>query len=300
MSKRKHKHTGQQAAKGHHPHRSGPQEPQRHATGRQMRKPVSHTPSWVAPVATLGGLAVIIVAFLAYRYFTTPPPVPPANAVTTAQVITTITTLPASEFEQVGEGSASKVLTKVSDQPLKDANGKPVIFYYGAEFCPFCAAERWPLIIALSRFGTFTGLATTTSSSTDVFPNTITFTFRSTTYTSDYVAFQAVEAEDRNQNPLQSPSTAQRALITKYDKGDTFPFLDFGNGYVLLQPSYMPDTLAGKTWSEIATALTNPESSQAQAILGSANQLTAAICALTSNQPATVCTPAIQAIEAKL
>lgn len=265
-----------------------------------MRKPVRHTPSWVAPIATLAGLAVIIVAFLAYRYFTTPPPVPPANEATTAQVIATITSLPASEFDQVGQGSAKKVLKKVTDQPLKDASGKPLVFYFGAEFCPYCAAERWPLIIALSRFGTFSGLATSTSSSTDVFANTRTFTFRSATYTSDVIAFQSVEASDRDGNGLQSPSAAQQALITKYDQGDTIPFLDIGNGYVLLQPSYMPDAIRGMSWSQIATALGNPESPQAQAIIGSANQLTAAICTLTSNQPATVCTAPIQAIEGKL
>jgi len=295
MSKKK-KLSRQQPAKGHHPHRSGPQTP--HAK-RPMRKPVSRTPAWVAPVSVVGGLAVIVVAFLAIRYMTTPT-VPPASRATTAQVISTITSLQASELEQVGEGSATKVLKKTSDQLLTGSDGKPLVFYFGAEYCPYCAAERWPLIIALSRFGTFTGLSTTTSSSTDVYPNTPTFTFHGATYTSSYITFQAVESTDRNGNALQNPSSAQQALVTKYDKADTIPFLDLGNKVVLLTPSYMPDLLAGKTWSDIATALTNPQSSESQAILGSANQLTAAICLLTSNQPSSVCTATIQAIETKL
>lgn len=267
---------------------------------RPLRKPVNRTPAWVGPVATVGGLALLVVAFLAYRYMTTPAPPPPASVATTAQVIAMITSLPASELEQVGQGSAAKVLQKKSDAPLTGADGKPLIFYFGAEFCPYCAAERWPVIVALSRFGSISGLATTTSSSSDVFPNTPTFTFRDATYTSTYIDFQSVEASDRNGSTLQTPSAAQQALISKYDQGETIPFLDLGNRFVLLQPSYMPDTLSGKSWTDVATALTNPESSQAQAILGSANQLTAAICVLTSNQPSTVCTPAIQAIEAKL
>lgn len=286
----------QQPAKGHHPHRSGPQAP--HAK-RPMRKPVSRTPAWVAPVSVLGGLAVLVVAFLAIRYMTTPT-VPPASQATTAQVIATVTSLQASELEQVGQGSATSVLQKTSDPLLKSADGKPLVFYFGAEFCPYCAAERWPVIVALSRFGTFSGLKTTTSSSTDVFPNTPTFTFHGATYTSTFIAFESVETSDRNQVTLDSPSAAQQALVSKYDKGDTIPFVDLGNKFVLLKPSYMPDVLAGKTWSDIATALTNPESSEAQAILGSANQLTAAICVLTANQPATVCTAPIQAIESKL
>ena len=61
------------------------------------------------------------------------------------------------------------------------------ILFVGAEFCPYCAAQRWPLIIALSRFGTFSGLQTTTSSSSIEYPNTITFTFRSATFTSQYI-----------------------------------------------------------------------------------------------------------------
>ncbi len=36
-----------------------------------------------------------------------------------------------------------------------DRRGKPEVLFVGAEFCPFCAAERWPLIVALSRFGHF-------------------------------------------------------------------------------------------------------------------------------------------------
>ena len=92
--------------------------------------------------------------------------------------------------------AAKRVLANKSDAPLTGPNGKPLIFYFGAEFCPYCAAERWPLIVALSRFGTFTGLSTTTSSSSDAYPNTPTFTFRAASYTSDYVSFQAVEASD--------------------------------------------------------------------------------------------------------
>ena len=266
---------------------------------RPMRKPVKRTPAWVAPTAVVGGLAVIVVAFLAIRYMTTPT-IPPASPATTAQVLATITSLPASEFDQVGLGSATNVLTKVSGTALKGAGGKPLVFYFGAEFCPYCAAERWAIIVALSRFGTFTGLKTTTSSSTDVFPNTPTFTFHGVTYTSDFVEFQSVEVSDRQQNPLETPTAAQQALISSYDQADTIPFIDFGNRFALPKPSYMPDVINGMTWEAIATALTNPESSQAQAIVGSANLVTAAICVLTANQPATVCTPAIQAIEAKL
>jgi hypothetical protein len=47
--------------------------------------------------------------------------------------------------------------------------------------------------------------------------------------------------------------------------------------------------LAGKTQTEIANALSDPHSKLAQAIDGSANLLTAAICDVTNGEPATTC-----------
>jgi hypothetical protein len=29
------------------------------------------------------------------------------------------------------------------------------VFFYGAEFAPYAGAERWPVVVALSRFGSF-------------------------------------------------------------------------------------------------------------------------------------------------
>ena len=59
----------------------------------------------------------------------------------------------------------------------------------GAEYCPYCAAERWALVMALSKFGTFTDLQGTTSSATDTNPSTPTFSFYGSTYTSKYLSF---------------------------------------------------------------------------------------------------------------
>jgi hypothetical protein len=75
------------------------------------------------------------------------------------------------------------------------ANGKPLVVYVGAEYCPYCAAERWAAVIALSRFGTFSGLGQTHSSSTDVYPNTATLSFHGASYTSQYLQFQGVETQ---------------------------------------------------------------------------------------------------------
>jgi hypothetical protein len=249
----------------------------------------------------VAGLAVIVAAFLIIRWYTTPIPPPPASQDTTTQVVSIVTTLPASELDAVGQGTANNLIKPVSGTGLTGKTGKPEVFYYGAEFCPYCAAQRWPLVIALSRFGTFTGLQLTTSSSTDVFPNTPTFTFRNAKFTSDYIDFASVETTDRDRNPLQSPDSAQQQLISRYDPAGTIPFLDFGNKHASTGAAYQPDVVGGMSWLAVADALKQPDSTQSRAILGAANLITAAVCRMTNDQPATVCSSAtIQNLEKTL
>ncbi len=268
---------------------------------RPLRKPVSRTPAWVLPVAVIAFIALAIGAFLLIRWYTTPIPPPPLNPDTTQQVVSQITSLPPSEFDSVGQGSANNLIKPVSGSPLTGSTGKPEVFYFGAEYCPYCAAERWPLIIGLSRFGTFSGLQTTSSSSSDIYPNTPTFTFRNATYTSQYIDFRSVETTDRNQNPLQSPTTSDQQLVSKYDTSNSIPFVDFGNRYAFAGAMYSPDLLAGSSWQQIANNLQSANTPQAKAIIGSANLVTAAVCKMTGDQPATVCSSStIQALEQKL
>ncbi len=268
---------------------------------RPMRKPVSRTPVWVVPAAVLAGVALLVAAFLVIRWYTTPVAPPPLKADATQLVLSTLTSAPASELDSVGAGSAHNLIQAVSGTLLTGPNGRPEVFYYGAEYCPYCAAQRWPMVAALSRFGTFSGLSTTSSSSTDVYPNTPTFTFHNVTYTSQYIEFASVETTDRNQQQLESPTQAESALVSKYNTSGSIPFIDIGNRYVISGAMYLPDILSGMSWQAVADAVLQPDSTQAKAILGSANLLTAAICRMTSDQPAAVCSDAaIQAIEKKL
>jgi hypothetical protein len=220
-----------------------------------------------------------------------------------ASVQKDITSVPASALDQVGIGSILSYnptpLTQVSNTPLT-SNGKPEMLYIGAEFCPYCGAERWAMAVALSRFGTFTTpLRGFHSSPTDTDPNTPTLTFYQAKYSSPYLVFTPVENENINRGALQNTTAAQQALWTKYDTSVTdgvsstgYPFIDFGNKYVLKDPTYDPGTLAGMTWAQVAAALHNPSSAVAQGALGSANLMTAAICKMTGGNPGNVCTSA--------
>jgi hypothetical protein len=263
-----------------------------------MRKPVSRTPSWVPPVAVVAAIGLLVVAFVVIRWYTTPVAPHPLPPDATQQVVTSITSLQGSELDAAGTGSANNLIKRASGTPLTGPNGHPEVFYMGAEYCPYCAAERWPMIIALSRFGTFSGLKTTSSSSSDVYPNTPTFTFHGATYTSQYLDFVSVETTDRDRNPLESPTSAQQALVNQYDTSGSIPFVDFGNRYAFAGAMYLPDVLSGMSWQAVADSLAAPTSPQAKAILGSANIISAALCRLTADQPGTVCSSSsIQAIE---
>jgi hypothetical protein len=268
---------------------------------RPLRKPVSRTPTWVAPIAAIAGIALLVVTFLIIRWYTTPVAPPPLAVDATQRLVTSLANLPTSELDAVGTGTAQNPIKKVSGTLLTGPNGRPEVFYYGAEFCPYCAAERWPIIVALSRFGTFSGLKTTSSSSADAYPNTPTFTFHNATYTSQYIDFVPVETADRDSNPLQTPTPNQQALVSQYDTTGSIPFVDFGNRYAFSGAMYFPDVLSGLSWQAIADSLKQPDSPQAKAILGSANLITAAVCKVTADQPPTICSSAsIQAIEKTL
>ena len=268
---------------------------------KPMRKPVSGTPPWLLPAAFVAGFALVIAAFFLIRWYTTPTPPAPLNTDTTQQVVSIITSLPSSEFDSVGQGSANNLIRPVSGSPLTGSSGNPEVFYLGAEYCPYCAAERWSVIIALSRFGSFSGLKTTSSSSSDVFPNTPTFTFHGATYTSQYIEFVSVETTDRNQNRLESPTAAQEQLVTKYDTSNSIPFVDLGNRYAFAGATYSPQLLSGRSWQSIATDVQQPDTAQARAIVGSANLITAAICRVTGDRPQSVCSSSsISGIESRL
>jgi thiol-disulfide isomerase/thioredoxin len=219
-----------------------------------------------------------------------------------ASVIRDVARVPASTLAAVGAGSVPSTVrtpvTAISGTPLT-AGGKPEVLYIGAEFCPYCAAMRWSMAVALSRFGTLSPLRGIHSSSTDAYPHTATLTFYKSSYQSSYLAFTPVENETIDHAPLQSTTPAQQRIWNKYDP-DNYPFIDVGNKY-MIGVIYNPQVLHGKTWSQIAAALRNPSSPVAQGADGAANYLTAAICKVTSESPASVCaSPAIAALQGKL
>jgi hypothetical protein len=279
---------------------------------RKRRRPA--TP-WERLMQTRGlpiyaTIALVIVVVGVFWYMSQHQGTPTTTRQNAQPIVNAVAGITPQTFASVGTGGVSQPLKAIPNTPLlKDSSGKPEVFYLGAEYCPFCAAERWSVVAALSRFGTFHNLSLTTSSSSDVYADTSTFTFYGSTYTSQYVSFVPVETSTRDQNtPLQTPTAEQQQLVNTYDSAQyvgqnsagSIPFIDFGNQYITSGASYSPQVLrAGPSPTDdplsaqdIAKALSNPQSPITQNIVGSANYMTAAICKMTNNQPANVCTAA--------
>jgi Domain of unknown function (DUF929) len=237
---------------------------------------------------------------------------PTGSALTS--VVNQLTSVLAATSDQVGVGQTASKPTSISGAELT-SGGKPEVLYMGAEYCPYCAAERWAVIVALSRFGSFSGLTAIRSAAKDgaghaePYPLTPTWTFAKATYTSKYLTFTPVELDTNIPDKangfyttLQTPTAAQQALIGKYDAPyqGSIPFIDYGNKYLSVGASYDPAVLSGLTWAEIASDLHDQASPVAKSVLGTANYATAAICVLTQNQPASACTSAVRALQAKI
>jgi hypothetical protein len=270
------------------------------------------------PLIAIGGVVAVVVVMIGVStLLRDPAPTSsdsPGNG-DTEQVVAAVTNVPASALDAVGAGQGITPPVAIPpNAPPVTSDGKPEVLYIGAEYCPFCAVERWPLVVALSRFGTFAGLGLSTSSASDVFPSTPTLTFHGSTYSSDLISFAGVEtntnqltASGDGYEPLDTLSADQQQLMQRFNvppytsQAGVIPFLLVGNRFVVSGASYQPDVLQGKTWQETADALSDPTSPIAKEVLAAANMLTASICELTGGEPANVCTaPGVTAAAATL
>lgn len=251
-------------------------------------------------VAAVIVVAAVLVGVKALTNATTPAadfPTGPAPA----QVVAAVTSMPIAQ-----QLAAARTTQTVAPSPVHGSaltrDGKPEVLYIGAEFCPFCAAQRWALVSALSHFGTWSGLEVTHSSSTDAYPDTPTLSFRSATYTSLYLSFRSVEettnTKCRPGSPgcasngyrlLQEPTAAEQQLLETYAQQGSIPFVDLGGTNVLVGASYDPQVLAGQTPLQVAKCLGQPKTADAREIGAAAAAMTKTLCQLTGGMPRRTC-----------
>ena len=201
--------------------------------------------------------AVVIGAVVANR----PPPAAGGSGSTSASAdaaLAKLVALPQATLDASAAPNPNQAPAKLEGGTALTQDGKPKVLYVGAEYCPFCAMERWPLIGALSKFGTFSGLKPTTSSSDDVHPDTPTWTFAGSTYTSDVLTFEAVETADREQKPLEPLEGENAAIFQKFNPSGGIPWITYGGTHATNGATVDANVLDGKTYDEIIAGIEDP------------------------------------------
>ena len=174
-----------------------------------------------------------------------------------------------------------KVLGKfveVSENVMR-RNGKLYVFFMGAEYCPYCAAERWAIVRALQKFGQWDGLKQTMSAARDeAFLNLPTYDFTNATYNSPHIEFASRETKDREFKPLQKLLKTEEKLVRKFDPHKEIPFLLIGGRFVQTGAGFTPKIFIGHTFRQTETELKKIESEIRKTIDDEANMISALLC----------------------
>ena len=260
---------------------------ERIAAERAARKRAEARRRFLAAAGAVAVVLAMVVALVAVKLTASPAHRTASESIAPAALVRQVITVPAAALAGVSPGQATTLLQQVKTPgPRLTLDGKPAIVFVSEESCPFCAAERWALTVALSHFGTWSQLGITKSSATDIYPNTATLSFRAARYRSAELTLSTTELTDNVGHLLQPQTALDARLIASYDvppyvnsvdQSGAVPFLDIGNRYILAGAQYNPQVLAGLSAAQIANQLSNPSSPVAQAIDGSANVIIAAI-----------------------
>lgn len=240
-------------------------------------------------IAAVVAVVVVVVAVaVGVAVSNRPKPAPAASGADAA--LASLTSLPQATLDASAAPNPNFAPAKLEGGTPLTQDGKPKVLYIGAEYCPFCAMERWALIGALSRFGTFTGLTPTTSSSSDVHPDTPTWSFAKAKYTSDVLALEAIETQDRNQQPLQTLDGQNLQLFQKFNPGGGIPWIDYGGTNATSGATVDANVIDGKTYDQIIAGIYDPTSEIGKTVDPAINMITAQLCQQTNGQPTNVCT----------
>jgi thiol-disulfide isomerase/thioredoxin len=110
--------------------------------------------------------------------------------------------------------------------------GKPVVYFYGATWCPYCSASSWAVWKALTEFGTVSGEATSYSSPSDVYASTPEMVLAGISLSNSPVSFQV--SEDTSNVDGTFPGTSncvQQAYVSAYS-GSSIPFVAINGHYI--------------------------------------------------------------------
>ncbi len=266
-------------------------------TGLDELRRRSHRRHVKRRVLTTCTMAVVIAAAFSVVQIDRTPTTPKLPSAQLASYYQAAINVPISTLEAVGLPSSVSIPNKVTPS-LSTVATNNVVSYVGAEYCPYCALQRWALLVALSKFGTFHHLDNEVfSSSSDVYPRLASWSFLGATFMSKYFTFEPTELTSVTPSAgapggykqLERMTSAQRIAFDKFNPQGALPFVDIGNHYTTVGASSSPSVLEGLSFSEIGNDLRHPASPVARAVDGSANYLIAALCTMTQAKAPAVC-----------
>ena len=209
-----------------------------------------------------------------------------------------------TQMENVPISTMVAAVSKVNPQNLNYAtaakggplttNGKPQVLFIGAEFCPICAAERWPMTLALMKFGTFTGLKQTHSAVAD--GNAGTWSYYGATYSSPYFSFDPQELYTNQPSgsyykPLDKVTPqAQQNWVANEGSNESFPFINFGGTATLQSAQFNPQLIYYHDFNYVLNAVGDNNSNVGAQIDAAAAVFVKYLCTMTHDQgPPGVC-----------
>jgi Domain of unknown function (DUF929) len=225
----------------------------------------------------------------------------PAKAVSQVEGIP-VRALAGNAAAQLGGGQAAPPQKLPYTAPKLSSAGHPEVMFVCAEYWSQCAAERWAFVMALSKFGTFSNLLGTTSSTREADPGTPTFSFYGATYVSKYLTLVTDELETNKYNPLareypllQFPTRPEMKLISTWDVAPytttpgSIPFAYIGGKFLITSAQYDASAISQMNFQTAVGIMTSGNSTVSKQAEAAAGYLVGDFCALTHDQPEAVC-----------
>jgi len=166
--------------------------------------------------------------------------------------------------------------TSAPVSPWQDG-GLPILYFYGASWCPYCSAGSWTLYKALSDFGTVTGAgsALSFSSTADVYPGTPEVVIAKLGFSSSTISL--IVNEDTSGVDGTFPGTSgciEQAYVSSYS-GGAIPFVVLNGQFIhagspIINPSDLQPwsySSAGPNGSATVLGQVNSESGSAWNII---------------------------------
>ena len=171
------------------------------------------------------GLVVSGVIALAGTIIFGCPYLPPQSSLTTQSASGT------------GSGDASIAPWLSGNMRAWQDGGRPVVYFYGASWCPFCSAGSWAIYKALIEFGNATGAGSSLyySNPGDVYPSTpeILLGYVAPNYTSSWISLQVSEyIGSPSGDPFPGTSNCYQSAYFGAYGGGSIPFLAVNGQYI--------------------------------------------------------------------